>query len=248
MGPKVVAIIQARIGSTRLPGKVLKNLFGKTVLEHVAERVKQSKAVHKIVIATTNSERDNKIVDLAGKIDAKYYRGSEEDVLSRYYHAAKENNADIVVRITSDCPLIDPHLIDEIVLFFLREKYDLVTNTGANSNQRTYPRGLDIEVFSFQILAEAFKGATEDYQKEHVTPYMYKNKNTKIYYYKNKKNYSKYRWTLDTREDFELIKTVYKYLYKGVHDFYFDDILKLFELNPDLCLINANVKQKGLQS
>jgi len=243
---KVVCIIQARMGSTRLPGKVLKDLFGKKALEHLIERVKQSKLIDEIIIATTESEQDNAIVEQAEKSGVKYFRGSENDVLSRYYNAAKENSADIVIRITSDCPLIDPFIIDDVIRFFQENDYSIVTNAGNDINQRTYPRGLDVEVFSFEALQEAFKYATENYQREHVTPYIYEHAE-KIYYYKNNIDYSNYRWTLDTEEDFELISMIYKLLYRGKHDFYFDDILKLFEQHPELSKINEHVEQKKLK-
>lgn len=242
---KIVAIIQARMGSTRLPGKVMNNLCGKTVLAHVIERVKQSKLIDEIIIATTRSKNNDVIVSEAINNGAKIYRGSEEDVLSRYYEATVENNADIVVRITSDCPLIDPFVIDKIIEFYLNNSYELVTNAGMDLSQRTYPRGLDVEVFSSKVLEEAYEKATEKYQREHVTPYIYENSRN-IYYYKNDVDFSKYRWTLDTNEDFELIQAVYEELYKGKHDFYFKDILKLFNKKPELSEINRYVKQKRI--
>ncbi|QXM05176.1 cytidylyltransferase domain-containing protein [Crassaminicella indica] len=244
---KVVAIIQARMGSTRLSGKVMKDLFGKTVLDHVITRVKQSEYIDEIVIATTTLKRDNIIVEEAKKCGVKYFRGSEDDVLSRYYYAAKENNADIVVRITSDCPLIDPIVVDEIVKFYIENDYEIVSNAGVDLSQRTYPRGLDTEVFSFEVLENAFKNAKEKYQREHVTPYIYEN-SKKIYYYKNDIDYSKYRWTLDTKEDFELIREIYKYFYRGEHDFYSDQILNLMKKEPELVKINENIEQKKIKS
>ncbi|SHH83247.1 cytidylyltransferase domain-containing protein [Clostridium grantii] len=243
---KVTAIIQARMGSTRLSGKVMKKLFGKTILQHVIERVSQSELIDNIVIATTNLEKDDKIVEEAKKCDVQYFRGSEDDVLSRYYYAAKENNSDIIVRITSDCPLIDPNIIDEIIEFYKTQNYDIVTNAGADLLQRTYPRGLDTEVFSFKMLEEAFNCANEKYQREHVTPYIYENRN-EIYYYKNKDNFSNYRLTLDTKEDFELITNIYENLYKGEHDFYLDEIVQLFNEKPELTKINEHVEQKKIK-
>ncbi|WP_099190196.1 cytidylyltransferase domain-containing protein [Tepidibacter mesophilus] len=243
---KVVAIIQTRMGSTRLPGKVMKNLMGKTILEHVINRVKQSKLINEIVIGTTTLERDNIIAEECENCGVKYFRGSENDVLSRYYHAAKENNADIVVRITSDCPLIDPNVIDVIIKFYLDNNYELVTNAGVDLSQRTYPRGLDIEVFLFKTLQDAFVNAKLNYQREHVTPYIYENINS-IYYYLNDKNYSKYRWTLDTKEDFELISRVYDKFYKGEHDFYLDEIVNFIIKNPEISKINAHIEQKKIK-
>jgi len=148
---KTIIIIQARMGSTRLPGKVMKELYGQTVLSHDIERVKQSTMVDDIVVATTVAEADDRIVAEALKCGVKVIRGSEEDVLSRYYLAATENGADIVVRITSDCPMIDPKVIDGIVSFFKEGDYDIVTNAGSNLTQRTYPRGLDTKSFPIQL-------------------------------------------------------------------------------------------------
>ncbi|GGM31929.1 hypothetical protein GCM10011351_17640 [Paraliobacillus quinghaiensis] len=242
---KIAAIIQARMGSTRLSGKVMKDIKGRTVLSHVIERVKQSNLIDEIIIATTVQERDNVIENEAIKCGAKVYMGSEEDVLSRYYLAAKENNIDIIVRITSDCPLIDANILDKILNFYLEEKYDIVTNAGSDLNQRTFPRGLDTEVFSFQILEEAFKNGREKHHREHVTPYIYE-KSTKIHYFKNDVNYSNHRWTLDTEEDFELISEIYSRLYKGTHDFYLQDIIDIFNQEPTLFTINAHIEQKKI--
>lgn len=241
---KIGAVIQARMGSTRLSGKVMKEIAGKTVLEHVIERVRQSKAIDSVVIATTIHDRDDVIVDEAIRCKAKYFRGSEEDVLSRYYYASKENSLDVVIRITSDCPLIDPFIIDEIIEYYINNDYDIVSNAGPKTSDRTYPRGLDTEVFSFIALERAFHKASESYQREHVTPYIYEN--NKVYYYKNKTDYSRFRWTLDTDDDLRLIREIYKDLYNGKHDFYMDEIIKLFESKPELYNINAHIVQKKL--
>lgn len=239
---KIAAIIQARMGSTRLSGKVMKDIKGKTVLSHVIERVSQSKLIGEIIIATTVLDRDNVIEAEAIKCGVKVYRGSEEDVLGRYYHAAKENNVDTIIRITSDCPVIDPYVIDEIIRLYLDEEYDLVTNAGSDLTQRTYPRGLDTEVFSFKVLEIAFQRAKEKYQREHVTPFIYE-RNNKVYYFKNEVDYSKYRWTLDTEEDFQLINEIYNRLYKDKHNFYLHDIIELFKQDPNLFTINAHIEQ-----
>lgn len=243
---KTVAIIQARMGSTRLPGKIVKVLMGKTVLQHVIERVQQAKSIDEVVVATTTLAQDDAVVREAARCGVKYFKGSEEDVLARYFLAAQENNADIVVRITSDCPLIDPLVTDEIVEFFKDKKiYDIVTNASSDLSKRTYPRGLDTEVFSFSVLKKAFNNAEKQYQCEHVTPYIYET-SSKIYFYKNKFNYSQYRWTLDTKEDFALIEEIYRHFYKGKHDFYMQDIINLFLQKPNLMLINSHIEQKKL--
>jgi len=242
---KIGAIVQARMGSTRLFGKVMKQINGKTVLEHVIERVRQSALIDVIIIATTTHAGDDVIESQAIRCGAEVFRGSEEDVLSRYYYSAKNNNLDAVVRITSDCPLIDSKVLDEIINYYQTNEYDIVTNAGLDALNRTYPRGLDTEVFSFRVLEYAFTNAVEKYQREHVTPYIYE-KSNKIFYYKNKNDYSNYRWTLDTVEDFELISEVYKHLYNGTHEFYMKDIVELFEHKPELYNINAQVEQKKL--
>lgn len=233
------------MGSTRLPGKVLKELYGKTVLAHDIERVKQAKLIDEIIVATTVDPADDSIVAEAQECGVKVFRGSEADVLSRYYLAATEAGANVIVRITSDCPLIDPHVMDDIIHYFVTQNYDLVTNAGNDMTKRTFPRGLDVEVFSYAILKRAYETASKNYQREHVTPFIYEN-SKKIYYYINPIDYSQYRWTLDTDEDWELIRKIYGYLYHGQHDFYLTDILNLMQEHSELYDINKNVEQKKL--
>lgn len=241
----IIAIIQARMGSSRLPGKVMKDLYGKSVLAHDIERVKQSKFIDDIIIATTTHKNDDIIEKEALICGVKCYRGSEDDVLSRYYYAAKEYEADIIIRITSDCPLIDPFILDDVIVFFQENNYDIVTNAGIDPSQRTYPRGLDVEIFSFAKLEEAFEKAKEPYQHEHVTPFIYEFGT--VGNFKNDIDYSMYRWTLDTDEDWELIQKIYYYLYKGSHNFYFKDILDVICRYPELPKINEHVEQKKVK-
>lgn len=238
-------IIQARMGSTRLPGKVLKDLSGKPVLWHVVERVKKSQLIDEVIIATTLCEKDDEIVKFCEENKIKYYRGSEENVLKRYYDAASFYNSDIIIRVTSDCPLIDPEVIDEILAFYLGNSYDLVTNAGSDLTKRTYPRGLDTEIFSYNILKEAYKNAINKHETEHVTPYIYKN-GYNIFYYKNRVDYSKYRLTLDTTEDYALIKKIYDSLYSGVHVFFLKEIVEFLENNPNIAGINKMNIQKDV--
>ena len=242
---KTAAIIQARMGSTRLPGKVMKELKGKAVLWHDIQRIKQSKMIDDIIIATTTEKQDKIIYEKALEWGVKAFRGSEEDVLKRYYDAAAENDVDTLVRITSDCPLIDPQVIDEIIKYYNDNDYTLVTNAGSDLEKRTYPRGLDTEVFSFNVLEEAFNKAEKKYQREHVTPYIYENYDD-IFYYKNDKDLSNYRLTLDTKEDYKLIKAVYDNLYDEQHDFYLNEIIKFLVRNPDIAEINRKIEQKKL--
>lgn len=242
---KTGVIVQTRVGSTRLPGKVMLDLCGKPVIDHVIDRLKQSRLLDEIIIATTTHERDAIIVEQAKKNGVKRFCGSEDDVLSRYYYAAKENNLDVVVRVTSDCPLIDPAILDDVVDFYMRNNYKLVTNAGTDLNQRTFPRGLDVEVFSFSALEYAFNNAQESYQREHVTPYLYEIYSDSVYYYKNDIDYSNFRWTLDTVEDYALISAIYERLYKEYDSkFGFYEVLELMKSNPELVKINAHVEQK----
>lgn len=243
---KTGVIIQARMGSSRLAGKVMKDIKGKSILEHVIERVRQSEMIDEIIIATTTLERDDVIESEVRKCGVQVYRGSEDDVLSRYYEAATENGLDTIIRITSDCPLIDPHLLDAIIRYFNDNQFDIVTNAGAEKTNRTYPRGLDVEVFSFAVLEDAYQNAKEKYQREHVTPYIYESSD-QVSFFKNDKDYSMYRWTLDTEEDFNMIKEVYSELYHGTHDFYFKDIIELMNNKPYIGEINAHIEQKKIK-
>lgn len=221
----------------------MKKLSGKTVLEHVIERVGQSKYLDQIIVATTTDYKDQAIYEEALRCGAKSFKGSEDDVLERYYLAAKQYGAKHIARVTADCPLIDPWVIDKVISRYRSGEYDLATNAGPNISERTYPRGLDVEVFSFNFLEQANQLATKNYQREHVTPYMYEH-NEKVLVCKNATDLSHYRLTLDTEEDLALIEKIYEYLYKGSHDFYLDEILELFKEEPSLYKINAHIEQK----
>lgn len=242
---KIVCIIQARMGSSRLPGKVMKNLRGKTVLGQVISRVLESKRIDKVIVATTINSLDDTIVKECRDLGVNYYRGSEENVLSRYYNAAKKENADIVVRITSDCPLIDPKIIDKMIVYF--ESRVPSIDYLSNSIIETFPRGFDVEIFSFEVLEQSYKNADLDYEKEHVTPYIYMNKDKfKIKNYSSDEDYSKYRLTLDTIEDYLVISKIYNDLYKENEIFYYDEIIEYLNKNPSIVEINKNIKQKRL--
>ncbi|MEC0234311.1 glycosyltransferase family protein [Paenibacillus kribbensis] len=239
----IVAIIQARMGSTRLPGKVSLDLLGLTVLERVVKRIKKVKQINKIVVATTDLTSDETIVKLAHKADVEVYRGSESDVLKRYYEAAVTHHADVIIRITSDCPVIDPVIIDELIANYITGSYDYVSNTI----ERSYPRGLDAEVFSFASLEKAHLEAKNMEQREHVTPYIYQNPDQfSLLSVTCAKDYSNYRWTLDTTEDWELIQQIYTY-FKDRDSFDWQDVLELMEIRPEIALINSHVEQKKLK-
>ncbi len=245
---KIAAIIQARTTSTRLPGKVLKELpynSGITCLEQVTRRLKKSIKLNAIIIATTKEKEDNEIVDIAKKENVKYFRGSKENVLSRYYFAAKENNIDLIVRITSDCPCIDAAITDLTIDDHINKMVDYTTN----SLIRTYPHGLDAEVFNFNALEKAHKNATKDYEKEHVTPYINRNpKKFKINIVKAPQELyaPDIRITLDTEEDYALLCAVFDYLYPKNKYFNAYDMVNLFNKKPWLKLINKKIIQKKI--
>jgi spore coat polysaccharide biosynthesis protein SpsF len=242
---KVAAIIQARMGSTRLPGKVLKKVLGKTLLEYQIERVKRAKTIDEIIIATTKKESDDPIVQLCQQLSIPYYRGSEEDVLSRYYKAATEFNVDVIVRLTSDCPIIDPNVIDKVIGCYLenRDQYDYVSNTL----MRTYPRGLDTEVMSYEVLKRAHEEAKELVYREHVTAYIYNHPNHfNLCNVLNEKDDSKHRWTVDTEEDFLLIKNILETLYPLNPLFTLEDVIQILRDKPEWVEINAHIEQKKL--
>jgi len=233
-----IAIIQARMGSTRLPGKVLLNLEDKTVLEHIVDRIRSSKYVDDIVVATTISKADLRIVELCANLDVSIYCGSEDDVLDRYYQAAKLFRADNIVRITSDCPVIDPKIIDVAIILHIKNNVDYTSNTL----KETYPDGQDVEVFTFTSLRTAWKDAKLASEREHVTPYIRNNpdifKHASLEY---KEDISQKRWTLDNAEDLEFLRLVYKYLYNKNPLFNMDDILALIDEKPEIEKINQHI-------
>ncbi|PEB51543.1 acylneuraminate cytidylyltransferase [Bacillus pseudomycoides] len=242
---KVAAIIQARMGSTRLPGKIMKKVLDKTLLEYQIERVKRAKTINQIIVATTTNKKDNPIIELCKQISVPYYRGAEDDVLSRYYEAAKQFSVDVIVRLTSDCPIIDPDIIDKIVNCYLKHqnKYDYISNTLT----RTYPRGLDTEVIPYRMLKRAYGEANEPSYREHVTAYIYNNpRKFKMLNVQHDLDESKHRWTVDTKEDFLLIKNIITRLYPINNRFSFSDILNLLKQEPDLFYINSHIEQKKI--
>lgn len=202
----VVAIIQARMGSTRLPGKVALQLGHMSVLEHVIQRIRRATSVETIVVATTRNPLDDQIVAITKKANVKVFRGDEFDVLNRYHQCAEKFSASTVVRITADCPFIDPKLLDQML-----EKYNHVCpDYLSNTIERTYPKGLDIEIFPAAILAKTAESATDPYDREHVTPYIYRRPNVfNLYSYRQDIDHSHYRITLDTPDDWRIIATIY---------------------------------------
>ncbi|AJQ26085.1 cytidylyltransferase domain-containing protein [Pelosinus fermentans] len=237
---KTVIIVQARMTSMRLPGKVLKTVLGKPLLEYQIERLRRMKLADEIVIATTTNDTDQPIVDFCNRLDLPFFRGSEDDVLSRYHGAAVQYKADVVVRVTSDCPVIDSMLSDKAISCFFNpnNNYDYL-------RLFQYPRGLDTEVFTFKALEESYFEAIEKPEREHVTPFLYKHpERYKVKYMNPSEDYSHHRWTVDTLEDFELVKRIIEELYPIKKQFDFVDILDVLAKNPEWYYINDEVRQK----
>ena len=246
MKKKVVAIIQARMSSTRLPGKVLLDLGGRTVLERMVERVKRAKTVSETVIATTTDPSDDPIVEVCRIIGTPVFRGSLPDVLDRYYHCALGHRADIIVRLTGDCPLIDPDLIDDVVRALKEQHADFACNRLPPPFTRTYPIGLDVEACTFAALEKAWQNATEKHDREHVLPYLYEvPRRFKVVQLHHKEDYGHLRWTLDTPEDLALLREIIKRL-NGRNDFTWLEVLELFHKYPQLAAINSAVKHKSM--
>lgn len=239
---KILCITQARLGATRLPGKVLKTIGGKTLLEIHLERALQSRKVTKLKVATTMEEGADKIVDIAKKLGIESYRGSTNNVLERFYFASLPENPDYVVRLTADCPLIDASEIDRVIDKCISGKYDYVSNTL----EPTFPDGIDVEIFTFFALKKAYQEATLKSDREHVTPYIWRNSSIKggklfsSFNVKYQEDFSKYRLTVDTQEDFDLIENIILHL--GV-DKKWLDYINYLNKNPELMKINARFKR-----
>ncbi len=235
---KLAVIIQARMGSTRLPNKVMAEILGKPMLWHLISRIKQSKYNPEIIIATSISEEDKQILQLAKDLNIKSFAGSVDDVLDRFYQAALKFRSETFVRITADCPLIDPKVFDEVVKAFLVDDVDFTSNT----HPPTYPDGLDVEVFSFKTLEKTWKEAKLSSEREHVTAYMWKNPNIfKLNNVYNDFDIHELRWTVDEKEDLLFVKEVYRNLYPKKKNFLMADILNLLVKKPELSEINNNI-------
>jgi len=240
---KIVAIVQARMGSSRLPGKALKDIHGRTMLARVFRRAGRSDLLDEIVVATTIQSPDDAIIAECERLGVPYFRGLEMDVLDRYYQAAKAFFADIIVRITSDCPLIDPEIIDNVIRAFLDSKVDYASNTLTS----TYPRGLDVEAFSFGALEKAWQEASADYQHVHVTPFIYQHPEIfRLLSVVSEEDFTRYRLTVDTQEDLDLIRIIYETIDKD-DDFSWRDALVLLMAKPEIAKINSHICQKSLE-
>ena len=246
---KTVVIVQARVGSTRLPRKVLLQLGGKSVLGRVLERLQWCQQVAEVVVATTDQPADHAIVAEANRCGVKAVRGSEQDVLARYYQAASAVDADAIVRITSDCPLVDPRLIDQMILrFHQRRSGPQPVDYLSNTQPRTFPHGLDTEIFTFEGLATAHQEAKESFEREHVTPYFYLHpKRFCLHNFAQAIDQSALRWTLDEPADQQFFEAVFRH-FDSTEMVTTERVLQLIRRFPELSQINAHVHQKPLRA
>jgi len=269
--PRTVAIIQARMGSSRLPGKVMLDIGGVPMLRRVVERTRRAETVHEVIVATTTEPEDAAIQALCDEMGYPCMRGSLHDVLDRYYQAGRMAQAEIVVRITADCPLIDPRLIDRTVYAFLgrvepQDQYlsklqahpllwspenwlafpfDFAANRLPPPWGRTYPIGLDTEVCSFEALESAWQEADQPYQREHVLPYLYEYRDRfRTLLVNHTQDFGSLRWTVDVPEDLELVRQIYAH-FQNQDDFSWLDVLELVQQNPRLLKVNAQVRHKN---
>lgn len=240
---KIGIITQARMTSTRLPGKILLQAGGKPMLEYHIKRAADSGYL--VITATTTNGTDDVIADWCRTHSVPFYRGSEDDVLDRYYKAAIAFGLGIIVRVTSDCPLLDGKIIKEAVEEYLG--WDDPEIYLSNGIQRTFPRGFDFEVFSMELLERAYLNAAEKYEREHVTPFLYHNVNSgcQVRQYLRQENKSIYRLTLDTQDDFRLLKTLIED-YKA-HELSCNEVIAIMDRYPQLHEINSHIEQKKLQ-
>lgn len=241
---KVNAIIQARCGSTRFPNKVFIDIEGHPLIWHVVERLKLTKYIDDIIVATTTNTRDNRIENWCRTNHLKCFRGSEDDVLNRYYETSVFFPSDVVVRVTADDPFKEPSVIDLVIKKLTEEKLDLVTN----NYPPTFPEGLDCEAFTFETLETMENDSIDPFEREHVTQYAYRNPAIfKIGNIESEKNLSMYRWTIDSKEDYDMVKAIYSYR-KGESEglMFMDEILDILVDHPDIAMINSTVKRSAM--
>jgi spore coat polysaccharide biosynthesis protein SpsF len=267
MKPRVIAIIQGRMSSSRLPGKILADIAGQPMLQRVFLRTSRAVTVTETIFATTTDPSDDPVAEYCDFSGIPFTRGNLYDVLDRYYQAAKQAKADVVVRVTADCPVIDPGLIDEVVRTLLETgrfawRFDFVANRLPPPYSRTYPIGLDVEACTFAALEKAWKESTETFHREHVMPYFYEGvelsavsrqislgtspRGFRVALLHHTTDFGDYRWTVDTAEDLEFMRQVYS-RFQGRDDFNWKEVLELVHNEPQLIQINAGVKHKTLK-
>ena len=242
---KTAAVIQARMGSERLPGKVLMDIAGKPMIDRVVERVQRCESIDGVIVATTTNAKDDQLADHCRSLGVKVIRGSEEDVLSRYALAAEKFHCQTVVRITSDCPLLDPKIVDQVV-------YEVSENPGVQYAcnffpQRLFPRGLDAEAIRAQLLQQINKEATDSRHREHVTLKIYEHASRfNIASVSNRLDHSHLRWTVDTEADLRLVRKIFEHFARqDIVDFGYPEIMRVLTQNWHWCEINRKVLQKA---
>lgn len=239
---KTVIIVQARMGSTRLPGKVLKEVLGRPLLDFQMERLSRCARADAVAVATTDRPGDLPLVEYCREKGIPCFRGDEQDVLSRYHGAASEFRADLVVRSTADCPIIDPAVVDRVISLVADNP---AVDYASNVLDRTYPRGLDCEVFPFRMLDLAHREAALPAEREHVTPFLWSRPDRfRLAGVKHPVDLSRHRWTVDTPEDFALIRNILEEVYPANPRFGLEDCLAVLERHPDWPLLNAQIEQK----
>lgn len=269
MKPRVIAIIQGRMNSSRLPGKILADIAGQPMLQRVFLRTSRSATVDETIFATTTDTSDDPVAEYCDLSGIPFTRGSQFDVLDRYYQTAKEAEAFVVVRVTADCPIIDPNLIDDVVNTVLSgvhsadgTQFDFACNRLPPPYHRTYPIGLDVEACTFKILEKAWKDAQEPHHREHAMPYLYEGvelsavsrqlsegispRGFRVALLNHTTDFGDYRWTVDTPEDMEFMRQVYAH-FNGRDDFSWKEVLDLVHNEPQLMEINAGVQHKTLK-
>jgi spore coat polysaccharide biosynthesis protein SpsF len=264
MKPKIVAIIQGRMSSSRLPGKILADIAGQPMLTRVFTRTSWAKTLDEVIFATTTDASDDPVAEYCDFSGIPFTRGSLFDVLDRYYQAASQAKADVIVRITADCPVIDPVLIDDVVKTVISDQssVDFAANRLPPPWSRTYPIGLDTEVCTFAALKKAWESAKEPQHREHVMPYFYEGvklitenrtlqtgvspRGFNIALLHHTTDFGDYRWTVDTPEDLEFVRQVYG-RFDGRDDFAWKEVLDLVHDEPELMKINAGVQHKTLK-
>lgn len=234
---KIIAIVQARMGSSRLPGKVLLTLDKGLVLGLLLDRLAKSKMLNMIVVATSSLTQDDPIEEFCIDKKVQVYRGEEKDVLKRYYNAAKLFKADVIVRITADCPLLDSALIDEMLICFLGRRIDYLSNVQI----RFYPKGLDTEIFTFQALEKVFYNALRPEEREHVTLYLREQQLFRIENFSADVDLSRHRWTLDYPEDYYFLRRVYNYLDSPLLSY--QDVLETILSNAELKMLSDQLNK-----
>lgn len=236
----ILAILQARTSSSRLPGKVIKEILGKPMIIRQIERILKSEKIGKLILATSTDSSDDALEEICKINSTECFRGDLNDVLKRFYFAADKYKPENVVRLTGDCPVIDPEIIDKTINYHISERFDYTTN----ALEPTFPDGLDVEIMKFSVLKQAFENAELTSQREHVTPYIYNNPDKfKIGILKNTEDLSNLRWTVDEKEDYDFITKIYDGLYRNKPDFNMNDIINFMESNSDLCKYNSKFKR-----